>query len=42
MIEKYLTDTISRPQLEKRMIEGVITPKIYQEKKIAAEVKTKL
>lgn len=39
MIEKYLTDSISRPQLEKRMIEGVITPKIYQEKKVSVENK---
>ncbi len=39
MIEKYLNDSISRPQLEKRMIEGVITPKIYQEKKISVENK---
>lgn len=40
MIEKYLNDSISRPQLEKRMIEGVITPKIYQEKKISGEKKS--
>ena len=33
MMEKYLTDSISRPQLEKRMFDGVISPKIYQEKK---------
>lgn len=39
MIEKYLNDSISRPQLEKRMIEGVITPKIYQEKKTSVENK---
>ncbi len=39
MIEKYLTDTISRPQIEKRMIEGIISPKIYQEKKAAVENK---
>ena len=39
MIEKYLNDSISRPQLEKRMIEGVITPKIYQEKIISGENK---
>src|ERR1043165_8536580 len=26
MIEKYLTDTITRPELEKRMLEGVIAP----------------
>jgi penicillin-binding protein 2 len=35
MMEKYLTDTITRPLLEKRMFDGVITPKIYQEKKPA-------
>lgn len=35
MIEKYLTDSISRPALEKRMFDGVIQPKIYQEKKDA-------
>ena len=39
MIEKYLNDSISRPQLEKRMIEGVISPKIYQEKKTSVENK---
>ena len=39
MIEKYLNDSISRPQLEKRMIDGVITPKIYQEKKASVENK---
>ncbi len=33
MIEKYLSDTISRPQLEKRMIDGIIKPKIYEVKK---------
>jgi len=33
MIEKYLTDSISRPQLEKKMKEGVIIPKVYEEKK---------
>lgn len=32
MMEKYLTDSISRPQIEKKMLEGVILPKIYQEK----------
>ncbi len=30
MIEKYLNDSISRPAIEKRMLEGVIQPKIYQ------------
>ncbi len=33
MMEKYLTDTIQRPLIEKRMLEGVIVPKVYQEKK---------
>ena len=33
MIEKYLNDSISRPELEKRMLNGVVSPKIYQEKK---------
>ena len=33
MMEKYLTDSISRPLLEKKMLDGVIIPKIYQEKK---------
>ncbi len=32
MIEKYLTDSITRPASEKKMFEGVILPKIYQEK----------
>lgn len=32
MIEKYLNDTIARKDLEKRMFEGVITPKVYQPK----------
>src|ERR1043166_8636286 len=31
MMEKFLTDSISRPAMEKKMLEGVITPKIYQE-----------
>ncbi len=39
MIEKYLADSISRPQLEKRMLEGVVAPKIYQEKKPEPPVK---
>jgi penicillin-binding protein 2 len=30
MIEKYLTDSISRPDLEKRMKEGVIIPSVYK------------
>ena len=38
MIEKYITDSISRPQLEKRMLEGVVAPKIYQEKKMVQQV----
>ena len=33
MMEKYLNDTIARPELERRMKEGVIIPKMYQEKK---------
>ncbi|MCX6291406.1 MAG: penicillin-binding protein 2 [Bacteroidetes bacterium] len=33
MMEKYLTDTILRPEIEKKMLEGVILPKVYQEKK---------
>ena len=33
MIEKYLTDSISRPAIEKKMLEGVLIPKIYMEKK---------
>lgn len=37
MIEKYLSDTISRPELEKRMIEGIIRPKIYEVKKNSEE-----
>ncbi len=32
MMEKYLTDSISRPLVEKKMMEGVIIPKMYQEK----------
>ena len=39
MIEKYLSDSISRPQIEKRMLEGVIQPKIYMEKKEAEQKK---
>lgn len=39
MMEKYLADSISRPQLEKRMLDGVIEPKIYQEKKPDPPVK---
>jgi penicillin-binding protein 2 len=34
MIEKYLNDSISRPELEKRMLEGVVAPKIYQRKEV--------
>jgi penicillin-binding protein 2 len=33
MIEKYLTDSISRPALEKRMLDGVVSPKVYQQEK---------
>ncbi len=32
MIEKYLTDSISRPQIEKKMLDGVILPKLDQPK----------
>jgi len=32
MMEKYLTDSISRPAMEKKMMEGVIIPKEYMEK----------
>lgn len=39
MIEKYLTDSISRPELEKRMLEGVVQPKIYMEKKAPEQKK---
>lgn len=39
MIEKYLTDTILRPHIEKRMLEGVIEPKVYQVKKTVTENK---
>ena len=38
MMEKYLADSISRPQLEKKMLEGVIIPKVYQEKKLKEEL----
>ncbi len=34
MIEKYLRDSISRPELEKRMFDGVVLPKIYMEEKL--------
>ncbi len=33
LMEKYLNDSIARPELEKKMREGVIIPKVYQEKK---------
>jgi penicillin-binding protein 2 len=36
MIEKYLTDSISRPELEKRMKEGVIIPSVYNKKPVIA------
>lgn len=35
MIEKYLTDTIQRPDLEKRMLEGVVLSEIKQPKPAA-------
>lgn len=42
MIEKYLSDTISRPELEKRMLEGVVQPKFYLEKRAAEQKKDSL
>lgn len=39
MIEKYLRDSISRPELEKRMFEGVVLPKIYLEERLKEEKK---
>jgi penicillin-binding protein 2 len=39
MMEKYLTDTIKRTVLEKRMFDGVVSPKIYQDKKVPVEKK---
>ena len=39
MIEKYLTDSITRPLIEKKMLEGVISPKIYEKKKVPVEKK---
>ena len=39
MIEKYLRDSISRPELEKRMFEGVVLPKIYMEERIKEDKK---
>jgi penicillin-binding protein 2 len=33
MMEKYLTDSISRPELEKRMFDGVVIPKVYEMQK---------
>lgn len=41
MMEKYLTDTILRPALEKRMFDGVISPKIYQDKIEQPDLKKK-
>ncbi len=38
MIEKYLTDSIARPLVEKRMLDGIVAPKIYQEKKAFLQV----
>jgi len=40
MIEKYLTDTITRPAMEKKMLEGVLIPKIYLEKQKEAKKDT--
>ncbi len=42
MIEKYLRDSISRPELEKRMFEGVIQPKVYMEEKKKEEKKEEM
>ncbi|MCX6275471.1 MAG: penicillin-binding protein 2 [Bacteroidetes bacterium] len=39
MIEKYLRDSISRPELEKRMFEGVVLPKIYMEERLKEDKK---
>ena len=39
MIEKYLRDSISRPELEKRMFEGVVLPKIYLEERLKEDKK---
>ncbi|MBP6335941.1 MAG: hypothetical protein KA444_10770, partial [Bacteroidia bacterium] len=38
LIEKYLTDTITRPEMEKRMREGVILPNLNQTKPVARKV----
>ncbi len=37
MMEKYLTDSISRPELEKRMLEGVVLATEKTTKKKAKE-----
>ena len=39
MMEKYLRDSISRPELEKRMLDGVVLPKVYMEEKLKEEKK---
>jgi len=39
MIEKYLRDSITRPELEKRMFDGVVLPKIYLEEKMKEDKK---
>ena len=41
MMEKYLTDSISRPLLEKKMFDGVVAPKIYERKPAPEEKKSK-
>ncbi len=38
LIEKYLTDTITRPEMEKRMREGVILPNLNQTRPVARKV----
>lgn len=42
MIEKYLTDSITRPEMEKKMLNGVIQPKIYMEKRNAEQKRDSL
>jgi penicillin-binding protein 2 len=37
MMEKYLTDTITRPELEKRMLEGIVTATEKTSKKKSTE-----
>jgi hypothetical protein len=36
-MEKYLTDTITRPELEKRMLEGIVTATEKTSKKKSTE-----